>query len=77
MLFVAYGIIVDIIYMDTKDRLRIHTGQVSSEVNRCIRTFSRQKGCEVVVLNAQIDHVHLLGMILPMISIFDLMRMKA
>ncbi|MBE7546892.1 MAG: IS200/IS605 family transposase [Planctomycetia bacterium] len=54
-----------------KYRLRILTGQVAEEVGKCIRAFSEQKGCEVVELNVQIDHVHLLVMEVPKISISD------
>lgn len=54
-----------------KYRLRIHTGQVAEEVSNRIRAFSEQKGCEVVELNVQIDHVHLLVMVVPKISISD------
>jgi len=52
-----------------KYRLRILTGQVADEVNRCIRAFSEQKECEVVELSVQIDHVHLIVMVPPKISI--------
>lgn len=54
-----------------KYRLRILTGQVGEEVNRCIRAFSEQKGCEVIELNVQIDHVHLIAMVVPKISISE------
>jgi len=54
-----------------KYRLRILTGQVAKEVNRCIRAFSEQKGCEVIELNVQIDHVHLIAMVVPKISISE------
>ncbi|MBI2470435.1 MAG: IS200/IS605 family transposase [Planctomycetes bacterium] len=54
-----------------KYRLRILTGQVAEEVNRCIRAFSEQKGCEVIELNVQIDHVHLIAMVVPKISISE------
>ena len=54
-----------------KYRLRILTGQVAEEVSNCIRAFSEQKGCEVVELNVQIDHVRLLVMVVPKISISD------
>jgi putative transposase len=33
--------------------------------------FSEQKGCEVVELNVQTDHVHLLTMVPPKVSISD------
>jgi putative transposase len=45
------------------------TGKVAVEVERCIRAFSEQQGCEVVELNVQVDHVHLLMMIPPKVSI--------
>ena len=43
-----------------KYRYRVLTGKVGQEVERCIRAFSEQQGCEVVELNVQVDHVHLL-----------------
>jgi len=54
-----------------KYRLRILTGQVADEVNRCIRAFTEQKGCEVIELNVQKDHVHLIAMVVPKISISE------
>ena len=54
-----------------KYRFRILTGKVSREVERCIRAFSEQKKCEVVELNIQMDHVHLLAMVPPKISVSD------
>ena len=54
-----------------KYRLRILTGQVAEEVTRCIRAFSEQKGCKVIELNVQIDHVHLIAMVVPKISISE------
>ena len=41
------------------------------EVNRCIRAFSEQQGCEIIELNIQVDHVHLLAMVPPKVSISD------
>jgi putative transposase len=52
-----------------KYRLRILEGKVATEVGNCIRAFSEQQKCEIVELNIQIDHVHLLVMIPPKISI--------
>jgi len=46
-------------------------GPVAVEVDNCIRAFSEQKGCEIVELNIQIDHVHLLVMVPPKVSISD------
>ena len=54
-----------------KYRLRILTGKVSNEVNSCIRMFSEQKKCEVVEMNIQVDHVHLIVMIPPKISVSE------
>ncbi|MDY6838897.1 MAG: IS200/IS605 family transposase [Thermodesulfobacteriota bacterium] len=52
-----------------KYRFRILTGKLSVEVDRCIRAFTEQQGCEVVELNVQVDHVHLLVMVPPKVSI--------
>ena len=52
-----------------KYRFRILSGQVAGEVARCVRAFSEQNGAEVVELNVQIDHVHLLVLVPPKISI--------
>jgi putative transposase len=54
-----------------KYRFRILTGKVATEVERCIRAFSEQKKCEVVELNVQVDHIHLLVMVPPKVSISD------
>ena len=54
-----------------KYRLRILTGQVGEEVRRCICAFSEQLKCEVIEINIQIDHVHLIVMIPPKISVSD------
>ena len=51
-----------------KYRFRIRTGKVGEEVSNCIRAFSEQFGCEVVQLNVQVNHVHLLVMIPPKVS---------
>ena len=52
-----------------KYRFRILTGKVAKEVESCIRIFSEQQGCEVVELNIQADHVHLLALVPPKVSI--------
>jgi putative transposase len=52
-----------------KYRFRVLTDKVAAEVERCIRTFSEQQGCEVEELNVQIDHVHLLVLIPPKVSV--------
>ena len=54
-----------------KYRYRVLTGPVAMEVSRCIRAFSEQQRCEIVELNIQVDHVHLLAMVPPKVSISD------
>lgn len=56
-----------------KYRLRILDGDVGIEVDKCIRLFSSQKSCDVLELNVQVDHVHLVVMVPPKISISDFM----
>jgi putative transposase len=48
-------------------------GEIKDEVEYCIRMFSSQKGCIIEELNVQTDHVHLMVMVPPKISISDLM----
>lgn len=43
------------------------------EIDQCIRLYSDKLGCEIVELNIQKDHVHLLVMIPPKISISQYM----
>ena len=58
-----------------KYRYRVLNGDIAREVQNCIRAFSEQKGCKIIELNVQIDHVHLLVMVPPKISISDYMGM--
>ena len=58
-----------------KYRFKILTGEVGQEVRNCIRAFSGQKNCQIIELNVQIDHVHLLAMVPPKISISDYVGM--
>ena len=48
-------------------------GEIKDEIQYCIRTFSGQKGCTIEELNVQLDHVHLLVMVPPKVSISDLL----
>jgi putative transposase len=50
---------------------RVLTDRVADEVVSCIRAFSEQHGCEVMELNVQVDHVHLLALVPPKVSISD------
>ena len=52
-----------------KYRLRILTGKIAEEVSHCIKSFSEQLRCEIVEINIQIDHVHILVMIPTKVSI--------
>ena len=52
-----------------KYRFRILVGEIKEEVEKTIRLISDKKGCEIVELNIQEDHVHLLIMIPPKVSI--------
>ena len=52
-----------------KYRYRVLDGAIGTEVTSCIRAFSEQQDVEIVELNVQIDHVHLLVMVPPKVSI--------
>ena len=52
-----------------KYRYRILTGEISKLVNIDVRKLSEWLGCEVVELNVQIDHVHVVVSIPPKVSV--------
>ncbi|MEA2014887.1 MAG: IS200/IS605 family transposase [Thermodesulfobacteriota bacterium] len=52
-----------------KYRFRIFKDEIKEEVSECTGIFSEQQKCEIQELNIQIDHVHLLVMISPKISV--------
>ncbi|MBF0287583.1 MAG: IS200/IS605 family transposase [SAR324 cluster bacterium] len=54
-----------------KYRYKILTGEVVVEITKCIHVFCEQQGVEIVELNVQCDHVHLLALVPPKISISD------
>ena len=56
-----------------KYRYRILKGAIRTEVENCIRALSDRLGAAVVELNVQEDHIHLLVMIPPKVSISDFM----
>ena len=56
-----------------KYRFRVLQGPVRQEVYNCIQLFLGQNECEVVELNVQPDHVHLVAFVPPKISISKLM----
>ena len=55
-----------------KYRFRVLKGAVAEEVATCIQIFSQQLGCEIIEMNIQEDHVHLLVMVPPKVSISGL-----
>ena len=60
-----------------KYRYRVLEGDLAEEVRTCLRIFSEQSHCEIVELNVQKDHVHLIVMVPPKVSISELMgRLK-
>lgn len=56
-----------------KYRYRVLTGEVSREVHTCLHMFTGQLACEIVELNIQADHVHLIVNVPPKVSISQLM----
>ena len=58
-----------------KYRYRVLHGPIGEDVDCWVRTFSGQKKFELVELNVQIDHVHLLVMIPPKGAVSDFVGM--
>ncbi len=56
-----------------KYRYRVLKGGLAFEVSKSIRVYSERLGCEIVELNVQEDHVHLLIKVPPKVSISTLM----
>lgn len=56
-----------------KYRYRVLEGDVGHEVHNCMQVFAGYKGCEVIELNIQEDHVHLIIMVPPKVSISELL----
>jgi len=48
-------------------------GEIKIEVEECVKSFAEAQKCEVIELNVQIDHVHLLVMIPPKVSVSNFM----
>ena len=53
-----------------KYRYRVLRERIGEEVSHCIRAFSEQQKAEIVELNIQLDHVHLLVMVPPKVSVW-------
>ena len=58
-----------------KYRFKILKGELAEEVEKCIRVISDQKKCKIIELNVQEDHVHMLVMVSPKISISNFVGM--
>lgn len=56
-----------------KYRFRVLKGPIAQEVFNCVQVYSSRLGCQVVELNVQVDHVHLLVKVPPKVSISNLM----
>lgn len=56
-----------------KYRYRVLKANVGQEVYNCIQVFCGHLGCEVVELNVQEDHVHLIVMMPPKVSVSQLL----
>ena len=56
-----------------KYRYKIMEEEMKFELNRSIRQFCEQKHCIVQELNIQSDHVHMIVLVPPKVSISDLM----
>ena len=52
-----------------KYRFRILEGKISTEVGNCIRAFSEQQQCGIIEMKVQVDHVHLIVMVPPKVSV--------
>ncbi len=58
-----------------KYRYMVLSGSIGTRVYTKIRILSEQKGCKVIQLNVQLDHVHLVVMIPPKFSVSDIIGM--
>jgi len=56
-----------------KYRYKVLKGAIAQEVHNCVQVYCSRLGCEVMELNVQTDHVHLLVKVLPKISVSELM----
>ncbi len=54
-----------------KYRYRLLTGAIAKEAEESIRAYSAQQGAEIIEINIQKDHVHILAMVPPKISLSD------
>ena len=56
-----------------KYRFRVLSGIIKDLVDHDIRMLTEWKGCEVIELNVQLDHIHLVVSIPPKVSVSEYM----
>lgn len=56
----------------SKYRYRVVTGDIAEDINNCLMAFSEQLRCEIVQRSVRLDHVHLVVMIPPKVSVSEL-----
>ncbi len=56
-----------------KYRYRLLKGEVAAELKKTLYVYSERSGCEIIELNIQRDHIHLLVSVPPKTSISKLM----
>ena len=54
-----------------KYRYKVLTGAIAKEAEESIRTYSEQQGAEIKEINVQRDHVHVLALVPPKISLSE------
>jgi putative transposase len=59
-----------------KYRFRVLSGLVKELVEHDVRLLAEWKGCEVIELNVQPDHIHLVVSIPPKVSVSELMAVR-
>lgn len=52
-----------------KYRFKMLREAIAEEVSNCFRVYSEQVECEIIEMSIQVDHVHLLVMVPPKVSI--------
>ena len=56
-----------------KYRYRVLQDDTGHEVIKCLHLFSSYKGCEIIELNVQSDHIHMIVFVPPKVSISEMM----
>ena len=67
-----YGIVSITSYGCRNTGTGVLQGIVAQEVHNCIHVFCGQLGCEIVEMSVQSDHIHLVRMVPPKVSISSL-----